>query len=277
MKPTHRIIVSTENNAYSGWQCKLFYFSAVTRLKHQPTFIVHDSGMDWQRDFHDLVRAGATVLAAPSYAQGPRDSYKPRNTAGTLIHAAEICADDELIVLCDPDMIFLGEPRFPEVLSGNFYSYVDYDDPEVLAAAQNLGLPRSRIEKQKEELRCGVPYVIPSEIAQTLGKAWLEAVDAFSKRSWIDIMYAFGFAAVKLGLTVKRTNIVDVNLRQDARVTKKIIHYCYGDELWEKRSFMDEQASEVWHPEVSARKGTILGELVTQLHEARDFYSNAYF
>src|SRR5690349_9576236 len=69
LKPAHRIIVSTENNAYSGWQCKLFYFSAVTRLKHQPTFIVHDSGMDWQRDFHDLVRAGATVLAAPSYAQ----------------------------------------------------------------------------------------------------------------------------------------------------------------------------------------------------------------
>ena len=277
MKPAHRIIVSTENNAYSGWQCKLFYFSAVTRLKHQPTFIVHDSGMDWQRDFRDLVQAGATVLAAPGYAQGPRDFYPPRNTAGTLIHAAGICADNDLIVLCDPDMIFLGAPQFPEVLSGNFYSYMDYDDPEVIAAAQNLGLPLSRIEKQKEELRCGVPYVIPSQIAQTLGEAWLEAVDAFAKRSWIDIMYAFGLAALKLKFRVKRTNIVDVNLRQNARVTKKIIHYCYGDELWEKRSFVDEQASEVWHPEVSARKGTILGELVTQLHQARDFYSNAYF
>ena len=277
MKPTHRIIVSTENNAYSGWQCKLFYFSAVTRLNHQPTFIVHDSGMDWQQDFRDLVRAGATVLAAPSYVQGPRDFYPPRNTAGTLIHAAGICTNNELIVLCDPDMIFLGMPQFHEVLSGNFYSYMDYDDPRVLAAAQSLGVPRSRIEKQKEELRCGVPHVIPSQIAQPLGEAWLEGLDAIVNRNWIDSMYGFGLAALKLGFRVKRTNLVDTNLRQNARVAKKIIHYCYGDEQWEKRWFFDEQASEVWHPQVSTRKGTILGELVTQLNEARDFYSNAYF
>ncbi len=277
MQPTHRIFVSVENNAYCGWQSKLFYFSSVTRLNHQPTFIVHESGRDWHPDFIDLARAGATVRSAPSYAESVQDYYQPRNTAGTLIHAAEMCRNDELIVLCDADMIFLGGPDFPVTLSANFYSYLDYDGAEVVAAAQNFKLGRARLAEQKEELRGGVPYVIPAAVAGRLGKSWLEAVDAFPPRSWIDIMHAFGLAVVKLGLRVVRTDMVDVDFRPRERVRHKIIHYCYGDETWEKRTFYEEErAKDVWFPKVQAKRGTILGEVLSQILEARNFYRNAY-
>jgi hypothetical protein len=275
MRARHRIFVSVENNAYCGWQSKLFYFSSVTRLNHQPTFIVHDSGGGWHSDFYDLAAAGATVVAAPSYIQSVRDSYRPRNTAGSLVHAVEMCDQDDLIVLCDPDMIFLGNPKLPSSLSVNFYRYMDYDRAEVRAAMRKLKIPISKVEHQKEELRGGVPYVIPAVVARQLGTAWLEAVDAFVPRHWIDIMHAFGLAVAKLGWKVTRTDVVDVNLRQLARARRKIIHYCYGDDIWEKRWFVtDDDAPGVWSPRVSAKKGTILGEILGQIVEARQFYQN---
>ena len=45
----------------------------------------------------------------PSYVI---DDRLPRNTAGTLLHAAEMCADDDFIVLCDPDLLFVRKVTF---------------------------------------------------------------------------------------------------------------------------------------------------------------------
>jgi hypothetical protein len=275
MQSSHRIFVSAENNAYCGWQSKLFYFSSVTRLNHQPIFIVHESGCVWHSDFDALRRAGAAVYAAPSYAQSVHDVYKPRNTAGSLVHAAEMCGQDELIVLCDPDMIFLGDPDLPNSLSVNSYFYMDYDRAEVIAAMRKLNIPRALVESQKEELRGGVPYVIPASVARRLGITWLETVDAFPPRQWIDIMHAFGLAVAKLGLKVTRSDVVDVNLRPSTRPQHKIIHYCYGDNIWDKRFFIEENdAKQLWYPRVWAEEGTILAEILAQIVEAREFYQS---
>jgi len=276
MQPGQRIFVSAENNAYCGWQCKLFYVSAITRLNHRPTFIVHDSGQGWHRDFHDLISAGATVREVPSYARSVTDTYKPRNTAGSLIHATEICNENEWIVLCDPDMIFTGDPELPNSLSVNFYCYLDYDRPDVIAAMQKLNIPRTQLESQKEVLRGGVPYVIPAAVARELGSVWLDAVDAFPSRDWIDIMHAFGLAATMLGLKVTQTDLVDINLHQSKPVQRKMIHYCYGDEAWDKRNFFREgyEVEKLWSPSIPAKKGTILREILDQIVEARRFYEN---
>ena len=278
MRSRHRIFVSVENNAYCGWQSKLFYFSSITQLNRKPTFIVHDSRRSkLHPDFHDLVSAGATVVPAPSYIQSVRDTYRPRNAAGSLIHAAEMCDKDDLIVLCDPDMIFLGKPKFPKSLAFNFYFYMDYDRVEVNAARRKLRIPISKVEAQKEELRGGVPWVIPASVARQLGTVWLEAIDAFVPRHWIDNMHAFGLAVTKLDLKVTRTDLVDMNLDQFAKPRSTIIHYCYGDKTWDKRAFRGQkQAEKVWRPEVSARKGTILGEILSQIIDARKFYQNLF-
>jgi hypothetical protein len=173
-------------------------------------------------------------------------------------------------------MIFTGEPNFPDSLAGNFYGYMDYDGPEVIEAARQLNISRTQLNRQQEELHCGVPYVIPSRQARDLAEAWLDAVDAFPPRSWIDIMHAFGLAAVKLKLKVTLTDMVDTNLRQTARARQPIIHYCYGDKKWEKRDYVDGKAQEVWSPQNNARKNTILGEIHSQLIAARKFYRSAF-
>jgi hypothetical protein len=276
MQAGQRIFVSAENNAYCGWQCKLFYASAVTRLNHHPIFIVHDSEHGWHRDFHDLIRAGATVRPVPSYARSANDIYKPRNTAGSLIHATEECHENEFIVLCDPDIIFTGDPELPNSLSLNFYFYMNYDRPEVVTAMQKLNIQPSLLESQKEALRGGVPYVIPAAVGHELGKLWLDAVDAFPPRDWTDIMYAFGLATTMLGLEVTRTDVVDTNLRQLEQVRRKIIHYCYGNETWDKRNFFREgyEIERLWAPSIPAKDGTILKEILDQIVSARTFYEN---
>jgi len=278
--PNHQIVVSAENNAYMGWQCKLFYYSCVTRMNHQPIIIVHDSGADWHPDFRALAKAGCGIYGAPGYRiNALGDEYAPRNTAGSLIRAAEIFAgQDVLIVLCDPDMIFARAVDFPEVLSGDFITYMNYDRDFVSDALRELGMNREQLEPQKDSLRCGVPYVIPVTEAHVLGRTWLEAVEAFPARRWEDIMYAFGLAVVKLGLKLNVTQLSAHNYWPAEKVSAPMIHYAYGDERWTKRTFFtDEQVRELWSPTLDAPAGTILGEILGQIREAREFYRDAYF
>lgn len=276
----HRIVVSSENNPYVAWQTKLFYFSCVSRLKHQPLIILHESGAEIDRGFYDIIKAGGLVRTAPNYkATGSGDTYPPRNTAGTLLHAAAMCQkDDEFIVLCDPDMIFVRTPDFVQELSGGYYSYLDYSEDEVLRAGQRLGIPPELIKARGHELKCGVPYVIPVVNAQRLAEKWLAAVDAFTSRRWTDIMYAFGLAALQLDMKVSLTDNLSFNCYPESDSTGDIIHYCYGDEAWDKRHYVTaEQAGRVWESKVEAEEGTVLKEIVSQVREARDFYRDYLF
>jgi len=122
-------------------------------------------------------------------------------------------------------------------------------------------------------LCCGVPYVIPATAAKRFADAWLQAIDAFSPQEWEDQMYAFGLAVVRLGLRVTLTHIVNHNYWPDAMVDRDVIHYAYGDKRWDKRNYVTtRQAQKVWSP-AAAQQGTILAELLSQIREARDFYS----
>jgi len=280
MTGTHQIVVSAENNAYTAWQCKLFYYSCVTRLKHQPIIIVHDSGNDLHRDFTDLAKAGCAIHQAPGYRfQGRGDDYACRNTPGTLMHAGRMLAGrDTLLVLCDSDMIFTGPVEFPQVLSGEFSSFVNYDRDFVSEAMTRLEIERPALEREKDSLRCCVPHVVPLALAQDLGATWLQAIDAFIPRRWEDVMYAFGLSVLKLGLKLHLSHLVDHNFWPDHEAKAPIIHYAYGDERWTKRNyFRDDQMHELWNPTAHAAEGTILGEILKQISEAREFYRDAYF
>jgi hypothetical protein len=279
MSEHFQIVVSAENNSYLSWQCKLFYFSCVTRTNHQPIIIVHDSGRDWHPDFYDLTKAGCAVYPAPSYRINPNGyDYACRNFPGTLIQAANVLRDrDVFIVLCDPDMIFTRPLQFPKTLSGDFCSYMNYDRDFVIEAKRRLGIRRELSPHEKETLRCGVPYVIPIQQAAQIGSTWIEAIDLFTSRNWGDIMYAFGLAVTKLDLKVNLTHLVDHNYWPDEKLKAPMIHYCHGDERWNKRHYCgDQDGSGVWNPPDGAQ-GTILGELFTLIREAREFYRDSYF
>ncbi len=282
MTEKHRFVVSVENKPDHAWQAKLFHFSCVTRLDHLPIFIVHENGQPWHPDFSDLVRAGAIVRKAPSYIT--QSLVPTRNCAGTLLHAAPLCNADEFIVLCDPDMIFFRKPEFSLEFSGNYYSYLDYEQPHIQAAARKLGIRRKALRMQQDQLRCGVPYVIPAGKAMCLAAAWLNAFDAFSASDrdwddiWLDIMYAFGLAVMKLGWMLTLTDLVKMDHPPGAILDHEIIHYCYGDAKWDKRWYLSqEDAEKVWDPPFEPAEGTVLQELFSQIRQAQGFYRDVYF
>ncbi len=273
----HRIVVSAENTPYAAWQAKLFCYSCLHLLQHPPLIIVHESGRELHSDYQSIIRAGGAVESVPNYRTTARgDDYFPRNTAGTLLHAAEMCSgQNDFIVLCDPDMIFVRRPDFPSTLAGDFYAYMNYDREVVDIAAQAIGVTREMIEAQKRELRCGVPYVIPVSEAGRLAELWLEAIDAFPPRRWEDNMHAFGLAVAKMDLKVTLTQLADHNYWPDNRVEREMIHYCYGDQVWSKRDYLtEEEAQRVWEPPATGLEGTILWEIFRQIREARAFYNS---
>jgi hypothetical protein len=278
MTGRHRIVVSAENNAYTGWQCKLFYYSCVTRLNHHPIFVVHDTGEQWHSDFCDLVKAGAVVRTAPNYRAARAHNYYPRNTAGTLVHAVELCdSRDEFIVLFDSDMIFLRRPRFPESLAAASYTNMNYDRDEVRIAGERLSVAPDLLAARANKLCCGVPYVIPAADAHVLADWWLAAIDAFPRLTQGDMMHAFGLAVIKLGLEVILTHTVDLNYWPYERPKADVIHYGYGDDTWDKRDyFTSSQAPNVWRPAVDAPGDTVLGEILAQIREAAAFYNDPY-
>jgi hypothetical protein len=271
----HQIVVSAENNDYMAWQCKLFHYSCVSRLGATPTFVVHEWGDDWHPGFLDIVRAGGVVRRAPSYAltaAGLR--YSPRNTPGSLLHAAALFDDDEFIVLCDPDMLFVREARFPAALSGEYYPYMYYGQEAVRVARERVGVSAGQIEGRGKEVCLGVPHVVPVRDARRLARVWLEVIDAFPLTIWEVSMYALGLAAVKLEMPIELTHMLGFNHDMNAPLAWDMIHYCYGDDRWRKHAYMRaETAPDVWEPRAEAPRGTVLGEILTQLREAREFYA----
>jgi hypothetical protein len=276
MAGRYHIVVSAENNGYIGWQCKLFYYSCVTRTTFQPLFIVHAMNREWHPDFCELIKVGAMVRTAPTYAQTPYDWYPCRNSAGTLLHAADSCDADDFLVLCDPDMIFVRQPDFTDSLAGNYYAYLNYGDkPRVRAVTERLGVPWEAVMERHESLCCGVPYVVPAGQVRALAIAWLEATDIFvPPRLWEDVMYALGLAALRLGFPITLTHNTAEDHIPDAPLTCDVIHYCQSSPLWSKRDyFYEEELPGAWHPEVQVERDTILGEILAQISEARQFYA----
>lgn len=281
MNGRHRLVVSAENGAYQAWQCKLFYFSSVTRLKHQPIFIVHANGRPWHPDFNDLIRAGAIVRTAPSYIA--ENGIQTRNTPGSLLEAVPLLRSGELIVLCDPDMVFVSRPKLPSVLAGCYYSYVNYEKPAVYAAARKLHVTQRAIRERQHELVCGPPYILPVEMARDIGLTWLQAFDSFTLEDrdgdniWLDIMHAFGLAVLKLNLRVKLFHAVNLDSPPGCMLTRKIIHYGIGDSSWDKRWYRDENTTpKVWEPHFIPEEGTVLSELFSQMRDTPTFYQDIY-
>jgi hypothetical protein len=275
----HLIVVSSENSPYLAWQTKLFYFSCLSRLKLQPLIIVHDLEEEWCTDFKDILRAGGVIRRAPNYRARPDgEAYPPRNTAGTLLHAAEISKEqdstqDGFFVLCDPDMIFLRAPNFPSEMSAEYYAYMDYSQARVGSAAERLGIQERELRAREADLRCGVPYVIPVSDAELLAGKWLAAIDAFYPPMWTDVMYAFGLAAVDLNLKLTLTNMVATNCYPETTLSNNIIHYCYGSKTWSKRDYLTaEQSLGVWDPVAKVSEGTVEAEIISQIKEASEFY-----
>jgi len=261
-----------------AWQCKLFHYSCIKHLGLRPVFIVHELDRRWHPYFKDIVAAGGIVRSAPSYRITTHGhDYSPRNTAGTLLHAALIgYSQNDFIVLCDADMIFLREIVFPERFAAEGCSNLNYDDRRVRAAANRFGIDKTLLMKRKNSIECAVPHVVPVAYAGKLARVWLEAIDCFDPGVWQTSMYAFGFAVLKLKLKLRLTRLVALNDEPEEKIGRaRIVHYSYGDKIWNKRDYWyGKDASKVWKPAIDAPRGTVLGEIISQIRDVNDFYLN---
>jgi hypothetical protein len=262
-----------------AWQAKLAHYSCLTRLRQAPLVVVHEGDGEAREVFLEIERAGGDVLTAPSYRVTASGSdYAPRNTAGTLLEAARVVSSSvEYLVLCDADVVFIRPLPVRGSMAAAACGYMDYAEPPVRAAMRRLGIaPRTLLARHGGSLRCGIPYIIPRGFATSLALAWLEAIDAFPRPRWEDVMYAFGLAVVMLKVPLRRLSLANTNYYADAPVRAPVVHYCYDNALWSKRRFASRRTVQrVWSPPEGAVPGSILATILGQLSAARRFYATA--
>jgi hypothetical protein len=272
------VVISAEANSYMAWQAKLAHYSCLTRLGQAPLIVVHEGNGEALKDFTEIDRVGGHAVPAPSYRVTARGrNYAPRNTAGTLLEAARVVGPEvEYLVLCDADVVFVGTLALRGSLAAAACGYLDYAEAPVRAAMRRLGIaPRSLGAAHGGSLRCGIPYVIPRGSAEPLALAWLEAIDAFPRPRWEDVMYAFGLAVLMLKLRLRRLRLADTNYNADAPVRAPVVHYCYDNALWSKRRFVSSRSVQrVWRPPEGAKPGSVLAAVLGQLTAARCFYAS---
>lgn len=93
-------------------------------------------------------------------------------------------------------------------------------------------------------------------------------------------MWGFVLAALRNEISMSLTNMRVVNegiAEGQASVLneRQIVHYCYGDDFFNKKNYMNEDAllSAVW--KACAPEGTLNGAVARPIHEAAVFYDLA--
>lgn len=270
------IVVSSENSPYLIWQTQLFCFSAINRLKVRPIIVAHKRGNErLDPAFNALESKGCPVIEAPSFRNHPLGDYPCRNEAGTLFAFSRAMTRPERpILFCEADMLFVRPIHYRSRLSGEYYSYLDYNTPHIIAAARQWGIKASG-EDLNAQYSVGVPYLIPVDDMSLIAQNWLAILDSFLKIEWIDLMYAFGLAAANCGFHPITTHMMDTNQDSLSQQTGQLIHYCYGDKLWDKRRYTSGAAPlKTLRPEGSdLTAGSIIAEIRRQIDAADEFFA----
>ena len=269
-----KVVVSAENSSYIAWQTQLFCFSALTRLGKRPTVIVHRSAAPLLEEF-EIVRAwGCPVVEAPQFRIHPRGEYPPRNEVGSLLTVACLPEFREGFVLfCEPDMLFVKPVTYSGELCGEYYGYIDYKQERIAKVARNFGM-EDKLDILNRISRIGVPYLIPASIVSSIARRWLQVLDSIEELGWVDIMYAYGVALALEGQVAQTTYSMTDNKDPLKQLDRFIIHYCYGDWRWNKRTFRDGQSPlrEAPMPSAKGLRGTVLGEILLQIRQARAYH-----
>lgn len=291
------IVASTQNNPYMEWQAMLFHFSCLQHMGQAPIVVVHKNDEPLLSGFQLIQELGGNVQTAPDYSRADGIEYLPRNTAATL-HCAE--SEAEYLVLCDPDIVFLRRmPLEDYVLTGRqvtfdelTYLHLDEDEygPIMEQVAPSAGVPIESL--RRAPINGGVPHIIPTSLKAALSEDWLACMNLFPSNDpdassasgslpwqpWLTTMWALVLAVHRLSLEPVLTRFCLTNHnghRPFAEMScdgPMLIHYCYGDEGFDKRRYMSERAARrhVWN--ATAVAGTIHGAVCTQLSAARQYY-----
>jgi hypothetical protein len=284
--PDYEIVASTENSPYLLWQALLFHASCVATQGVPPTFVVHGEG-PLLPGFQALCQLGGRILSAPSYRLSNGTEYPCRNTAGSLLEAQH---DRPWTLICDPDFLFLRSlPQRAQsicgehALSWDFVPYMrvgDHNRHWLAEACAERGVDPARLTR----VAAGgvVPNLVRADVQRDFAQRWLAAVDTLvgvglrqGEVPWVTIAWAFALAAAEMNLDLALTELTGTTLAgsraPDSSLRAPILHYCYGDDLFDKRRYRcDESAAAVWSLEVAGN--SLSASLVRRLSAARSWF-----
>lgn len=285
---TFDFVVSTENQPYVTWQAMLFHYTCAKHMERAPIVVVHGNEGEELMPGYDLIRErGGRVQRARNFRnEGPE--YEPRNTPGSL-ECVE--SDADYLVLCDPDMLFLRRlPLGPlrlrdDQVSFELASYLVVDDENAPALERPCRITGVELDALRARpIPGGVPHVVPAALREPLARDWLECLEAFAPEPDDDAriyrlasMWALVLATHRLGLGAVLTTFGATNFEGDRPAPpsgpeKALLHYCYGDEEFDKRDFTtaeDERAA-VWRS--VARPGTVNATICAELRAAGEYF-----
>lgn len=288
-------VVSAENSHYMVWQAMLFQYSCLMATGTAPIIVVHKDEEPLLDGFRSILDRGGIVQTAPNYRWTGGVHYPPRNTAASLLHVE---TDADYIVLCDPDMILIGNPPLDRHrLDGDQVSFdrLTYLDPEREAFPAMLSHVCPLVDVpidllRREPINGGVPHIIPRNLKSELAREWLEVTRWFPREigdhqvkdnipeiNWMATMWAVVLAVHRLKLRPVMTDLCETNWHDHQPVDTvrsaghSMIHYCYPEPGFDKQAF-DRSAnwSDIW--DVAAGDATLAGEIRRQIREARSWY-----
>lgn len=269
------IVVSSENSQYMAWQTQLFCYSAVARMQKRPIVIVHKTSEPLREEFLMLIDLGFRVVEGPSFRTHPLGEYPPRNEVGSLLQVRAIDSlSADYILFCEPDMLFVERFDYHGLLAGEHYEYLDYAAARVCTTARRFGVSQT-VQQLNQSYKIGVPYLIPVRLVDLISSRWLEVLDAFNEIQWIDIMYAFGIALALENLQAETTHNMSVNYRASEPLSGRLIHYCYGDQAWNKRHYLKHSPFQRRTKSFENQSKTVLEEIAAQIGEAKRFFLRA--
>lgn len=288
------VVVSAENSHYFAWQAMLFHYSCLLHTGQAPVVVVHSDTDQLVWGFRRIEEQGGRVQRAPNFRVKDDFDYGPRNTAGTLL---SVRSEADYVVVCDPDMIFLGSLDLQsyrlagDQISFDMVSYLHVDTENeslVSGACQRAGISLERI--RQNPISGGVPHIVPAELREIVGREWLRCVECFRPHErpspgqpaphlpWLANMWALVFAVHRLGLRAVMTRFCMTNFdghRPLASADAKnaaMMHYCYGDSVFQKRCFVDETNAYRDVLRVQAANGSVNETLCAQLRAAGAYY-----
>jgi hypothetical protein len=297
--PRFEVVVSAENNPYMAWQAMLFHYSCVKHTGQAPLVVVHgDMSKRLRVEYQTLRRHGGRIQRAPNFRLHRGLDYAPRNTPATL-RCVETDAD--YIVLCDPDMIFFGPARFDRCRPAEdqisldritFMTVNDESRRHLTAACERAGISVDRLAR--DGVGGGVPHIVPQSLKSALSREWLRSLDFFfpgrtaprvknqaselASPFWIASMWAIILAMHRLDLRPVMTDFALLNYRGDVTPVPPtggnafLIHYSYGDSVFDKRVFFGDAKTckRIW--KVRPAKATISGLICSEIAAAKRFF-----
>jgi hypothetical protein len=201
--------------------------------------------------------------------------------------------DAELLVLCDPDLVFLRPVAFDRLGAGPGVLAMDGVGYMTAGAADNAGWLETGCERAGVDHAAlrghgpfgGVPYVVHATDRERLARDWLRCIEHFLHADphgrdpihWIGGMWAAVFAARREGIEIRMTELSAMNWNRGLLdPAASIIHYCLGDETFDKRAFQWGPAAtwDVWDVR-PVGDGTVSDRVRAEIADAAAFHGLA--